>query len=198
MDKHVCGHTSLSDFKILLQRNNLWNDTVEYCIQDLVPDCKSCHAFELLEPSRKVSISSLSNELNEVVCVDHFYLDELCVVHFMYMSTRFSTALMAEHRSINTAIRAFEETWITHLWYPSKIRGNIVFCEVEFKLYMDNRDIKFYLVPSGRHSRNAIESKHAVIINILIRLLQDGSTDKQNSAIKAVAISNELYGSSVM
>lgn len=176
----------------------MWNEMIEHYIQNLVRDCKSCRASELPPPSRKVSISSLSNELNEVVCVDHFYLDELCLIHFMDMSTRFSTACIVENKSMPVAIRSFEESWVTHFWYPAKIRGDKALREGDFKIFMNNRDIEFNLVPKGRHSRNAIESKHAAIRNIFIRLQNDGSLDKETTAIKAVAISNDLYGSSVL
>lgn len=99
---------------------------------------------------------------------------------------------------MNTAIMAFEETWITHFWYPKQVRGDKAFNEGEFKIYMDNKDIKFDLIPPGRHRRSAIESKHALIRNIFIRLQKEGSLNNQTSAAKAVAISTDLYGSSIM
>lgn len=53
----------------------MWNESVEHYVQKVVQDGKACHKLELPAPLRKVSISSLSKELNEIVCVDHFYLD---------------------------------------------------------------------------------------------------------------------------
>ena len=196
--RHVCGHASYSDFKMLFERNNMWNESVKHYIENIMNECTACRKSYIPPPSRKVSISSLSKELNEIICVDHFYLDELCLIHFMDIASRFSTVSIASDKSMITAITAFEQNWITHFWYPNIIRGDKAFMEGEFKKYMDSRDIKFDLVPPGRHSRNAIESKHRAIRSIYLRLKEDKSLSIEACAVKAVSISNDLYGSSIM
>lgn len=105
--RNVCGDVSYSDFKMLLKRKNIQNDIVDHYIKEKIRNCKSCHASELPPPSRKVSISLLSTELKEVVCVDHLSLDDLCLVHFMDLSTSFSTTCIVENKSIETAMRTF-------------------------------------------------------------------------------------------
>lgn len=70
---HVCGHATYSDIKTLLQRNNIWSDQAESQLQTMVATCTNCRAMSKPQPSRKVSLSSLSREFNEVTCIDHFF-----------------------------------------------------------------------------------------------------------------------------
>lgn len=123
--------------------------------------------------------------------MDHFHLDELCIIHFMDMSSRFSTAAIVKDKSMESTIVGFEKNWYTHFLYPKVIRGDKAFSEGKLKTYMELRDIKFDLVPQGRHSRSAMESKHATIRSIFIRLKVDELLSKETSAMKAVSISNE-------
>lgn len=62
--KHVCGHASFSDFKMLMERNNIWNYSVEDYVCQLINNCRSCKKSALPSPYRKVSISIHSKELN--------------------------------------------------------------------------------------------------------------------------------------
>lgn len=131
------------------------------------------------------------------MCANHFYLEELCLVHFMDVATRFSTTSIVSDKSMSTAIIAFEKTCVTHYWHPNKIRCDKAFSEGDFKSYIDERDIRFERVPAGRHSRNTIEAKHVVVRHIFIRLTQDENNSWGTAAIKSVAISKEFYGNSI-
>ena len=62
--KQVCGHTNLTDMRLILQCNGLWNDIVCDYASQLIESCVSCRATASPQPSRKVSISSLSREFN--------------------------------------------------------------------------------------------------------------------------------------
>lgn len=195
--KHVCGHASFSDFKMLLERNNIWNAAVEEYICQLINNCRSCKKSALPSPSRKVSISMMSKEFTEIVCVDHFYLNDICLIHFMELTSRFSSASVVHSKDMESVIKAFEENWVNHFWYPENIKGDKAFEEGAFSNYIKERDISFQLVPTGRHSRNPIESKHGSIRNIFVRLI-DAYMQPEIAAVKAVGISNELYGNTVM
>lgn len=130
--------------------------------------------------------------------VDYFYLDKLCLIHFMDMSSRLSTAAVVNDKSTVTAIMEFEQNLNTHFWDPKIIRCDKALSEGAFKSYTKSRDIKFDLVAQGSDCRNAIESKNGTIRNIFIGLKNDRCLSKEYSAVKAVSISNALYGSSVM
>ena len=78
--KHVCGHASLSDIQILLERNNMWNSEVR----------KYLSRSKTYEPkqTRKVSVSSLNRYFNDLVCIDHFHLGDQRICHIISASKR--------------------------------------------------------------------------------------------------------------
>lgn len=51
------------------------------------------------------------------------------------------------------------------------------------------------MVPPGRHYKNAIESKHSIIRSIYLRILDNcNNINPSIAALRAVAVSNDLYG----
>ena len=166
--KHVCGHANFTDFQSLLKRNELWNEAVASYVHKLVEECTACRATALPHPNRKVSISSMSKHFNEVVCVDHFYLGEIRLMHCMDLVSRFSTVQVVDSANLDDAVSAFEACWVNQFWYPESIHGDKAFATGDFKNYMDKVGIAFRPVPPGRHSKNAIESKHNVIRSIYL------------------------------
>ena len=71
--KHVCGHASYADIKTLLERNNLWNEQSQLYVSYLIEECNSCKAVSPPHPNRRVSLSSLNRDFNDIVCLDHFF-----------------------------------------------------------------------------------------------------------------------------
>ena len=57
LDKHICGHASLSDIQILLQRNNLWSTEIEKYLNRVVTSCTNCTKTYKPKQARKVSLS---------------------------------------------------------------------------------------------------------------------------------------------
>ncbi len=198
--KHVCGHATYTDFQLLLERNNLWNETVASYVAQTIQNCSSCKSSALPQPNRKVSISTLSKQFNEIVCIDHFFLDEICLVHCMDLVSRFSAVQAVESTNLADAVVAFEACWVSQFWYPESLHGDKAFQIGEFKLYAESLDIPIRPVPPRRHSKNSIESKHNVIRSIYIRL-KEAAKDNHNAklaAYKAVSISNDLYGNDTL
>ena len=81
--KHICGHAPYSNIKLLLIRNNFWNDSAERYLNDAVEQCTGYRRTSLPKSKRKVSISSKSRPFNKVVRVDHFFFQELWLLHAM-------------------------------------------------------------------------------------------------------------------
>lgn len=107
---HVCGHASLTDLKLLLQLNNIWNDSVADYLSTVLEKCPHCHAASLPLPARKVSLSSLSRTFNDVVCVDHLFLDDNRVFHIMDATTRYSAGSCVSTANMSDAIILFESS----------------------------------------------------------------------------------------
>ena len=76
--KHVCGHASFTDYKILLGHRN---NSVSSYLSKVVNDCTACRSTAVPKPNCEVSISSLSKEFNESLCIDHLYLDGIRLTH---------------------------------------------------------------------------------------------------------------------
>lgn len=83
VQKHACGHASLTDVNILLERIGMLNETVERYFQKSLESFDSCKATVPRHPSRKVSISSLSMNLNYIVFFDHWFLEKVRLFHAM-------------------------------------------------------------------------------------------------------------------
>lgn len=58
---------------------------------EMIRNCTACKASALSQSNINVSISSLSNKFNEIVCIDHSNLEDVCLMHFMALLSRFST-----------------------------------------------------------------------------------------------------------
>ena len=198
--KHVCGHASFTDYKLLLERNGLWNDAISSYLGETVNNCTACRSTAVPQPNRKVSISSLSKEFNEVVCIDHLYLDEIRLTHCMDVVSRYSAAHVVSTATLKDAIVAFEACWVSQFWHPDSIRADTAFMLGDFKKYTEQLGIPLLPVPPGRHSKNAIESKHNIIRSIFIRLKEAAGADfdPKLAAYKSISISNDLYGNETM
>ena len=197
--KHVCGHATLTDIRILLERNDMWNAAVEEYVSQLLQRCRSCRATAPPQPSRKVSISSLSKSLNEVVCVDHFYLENFRLFHAMDLTTRFSAAYVVSTASMDDSVMAFEACWLSQFWIPESVRADKSFLCGSFESFCDSRDIKISPVPPHRHSKNAIESKHGIIRSVFLKMKHaPPDVSHELLAMRAVSVSNDLYGNDLM
>lgn len=69
---HVCGHAVFTYKKLLLERNDFWNDTVASYVSELLQDFTAFRATAEPQPHLKVSISYLRKVFNEIVFIDHF------------------------------------------------------------------------------------------------------------------------------
>lgn len=197
--RHVCGHANYTDMRLLLERNNMWSDVVSDYVGNIIESCTACRSTAPPQPSRKVSISSLSRNFNDVVCLDHFFLESLCILHCMDMATRYSSASIVSSTSLENVIMGFESSWLSQFWLPDAIQADSAFAGSIFKNYLASRGIRLRLVPPRRHSRNPLESKHGIIRSIFLKLCAaEPNTSFDPHAIRSVSISNDLYGNDVM
>ena len=115
VQKHVCGLANYTDFQILLESNDLWNDAVASYISQLIESCTACRFTASPQPNRKVSITSLSTQFNEVLCIDHFYLDAIHLMYFKDLTTRYSAVFDVDTTKMEDAVIAFEALWY-YVW----------------------------------------------------------------------------------
>lgn len=104
-------------------------------------------------------------------------------------------ATVVDLTALSKAVQAFETTWIPIFWYTKEVIRESAFVYGEFRVYLNTLRITFDLVPSGRHRKNTIESKHSVIPSIYLRpMTANNNKDHILNAMKALNISNEISG----
>jgi len=200
--RHVCGHSNFTDIKVLLERNGLWDAHVQKYLSGILESCEKCKTTALPKSSRKATLSSLSREFNKVVCVDHLFLDEYCVFHLMDSTTRFSVGAVVNSSNMLDAIEVFESSWLSQFWEPEVVAFDQAFNSDIFLKFLGKYGIEARPLPSRRHNKNVLESKHRIIRDVYIRLKADAEGDPTLSGRtlvqQALRISNDLYGNDVM
>lgn len=101
---YVCRKAKLTDIRLLLKRNNLWNDAVETYVCRLVFRCVACRSTAPPQPSRNLSIWSLSKNFNDIVCNDRYYLESVPLTHCMDATIRYSAVSIASRASMDDAV----------------------------------------------------------------------------------------------
>lgn len=149
MHKHVCGYANCTDYTLLLERNDLCNEAAAAYVAQSIENCTACRTTVAPQPSKKVSISSLNKHFNEIVCIDHFYLDEMRLMHCMALASRYSLAV--GYASTKDAFHAFEGTRASQFWYPDAVQIDKAFQVSCFKTHMDRLGIAIRPVPPGTH-----------------------------------------------
>ena len=106
--KHACGHSTYLDIKVLLERNLLWNGQVDKYLQSVLENCTACVTTAKPKGARKVSLSAMTRSFNEVVCVDHMFLDQYSVMHIMDAASRYSVGAVVEDTSMQKVVLVFD------------------------------------------------------------------------------------------
>ena len=119
--KHVCGHSCYSDMKTLLQRNDIWDESIQKYLQQTLERCPACKKTSEAQPERKVSLGTISRSFNEVLCVDHLFLNNICVFHAMDTATRYSVGCAVPNTGMIPAISSLDSHWITPFWSPQTV-----------------------------------------------------------------------------
>jgi len=202
--RHVCGHASFSDMKTLLKRNDLWNHEIKKYLIDKIEVCTNCAHTSEPRKMRKVSLSALNRSFNELVCVDHLHLNHMRVFHIMDATTRYSVGAVVPDTSMKNAMLLFESLWISAFWEPKAVQFDQAFDNSIFKTYLEKHNIEARPIPARRHNKNVLESKHKVIRDVFLRLVENyGDDTKENEfpsliVQEALRICNDLYGNDVM
>lgn len=148
--------------RMLLSRNGQWNGIVRKFLANFIAECCDCKAA-LSPPDRRVSLSSLDLVLNDIVCVDHFRLENVTLLHVMDMATRFSAAHFVTSTAINSAIYPFKHVWISQPWPPDAVHVDRAFHNEKLKISVVRYNTQIRLVATRRHRKDMIEPWHGVI-----------------------------------
>lgn len=196
--RHVCGHSNYHDMKLLLERNMIWNAEVKKYLSQVLDTCPDCLTTSQAQSTRNVSLSSLSRNFNDVVCVDHYHLDGNRIFHIMDSVARYFVGDVVQEMNMSTAIPLFQSLWVSAFWEPKVVFYDSAFDNSEFTMYLESHDIECRPLPPRRHNKNLIASKHRVIRDVFIRLKgssNDTTINRERLLVQqAMRISNDLYG----
>ena len=196
--KHVCGHSTYSDIKTLLERNKLWNEEVQNYLTHILEACTACSTTSKPKPTRKVSLSALTRDFNNVVCIDHFHLGDSRVLHIMDSVSRYSVGEVVDNTSMIQAIPLFESLCITPFRVPEDVLFDPAFDNTDFKDCLTSHGINARPIPPRRHNKNVLESKHKIFRDVYLRLKAENEpATKEHDRLlvqQAIRITNDLYG----
>jgi len=205
--KHVCGHSSFTDMKVLLERNDLWDDSAHEYLSNVMQRCQKCRKTAPPKEERKVSLSTITRAFNSVVCVDHVFLGDTAVFHIMDSSSRYSAGMVVPNTSMSHAVSALETVWINPFWTPEAVVYDRAFKNSEFEEYLQQIGASGRPIPARRHNKNVLESKHKILRNIYLRLKDQVDVDSASKIStcsdcvlvqRTFRVSNDLYGSDTM
>lgn len=188
--KHKYGHSTYSDIRKILQCNKIWSVDMQRYLGENKRRFTTCVASYTLLISRMVAMSSSNRKLNDVVTINHFYLNQMRPFHCMaVLICIFGTICYCFSATV-----AFETTYIAQCWPPFAVQGDQSFEKRKFLDYLDPQGTIFHPVPSRNNQKNNVEPKNGAIISIFIRLTHASpGSSKAILAFRAVRISNYLY-----
>lgn len=197
--KHVCVHATFSDMHTLLLRNRLWTNEVQHYLSHVGSKYSTCKASATPPPNRRVSLAILNRQLNDVVCVDHFHLDDHILFHTMDTVMQFSAAHIVESTGLSKAVISFESCWFAQFWPPTAVHANAAFYKGEVLDMLKECDIFLRPMLPNRHQKNMLEPRHGPIRSIYLRLRHASpNASTRVLALRDVRISKYLYGSDVI
>lgn len=139
----MCGHLTLGDLRTLLQWNRLLKHDVQNNLSITVEQCTGCTAGAPPALKRYVYIASIGRQFNEIVCVDHYWLDEVCPFHEMHHFFRYSAVQPVVTTSLVEAVVPFANFWLPQFWQPHTVRGDLAFRFDKSKLLLTQYNIHF-------------------------------------------------------
>lgn len=151
---HIYGRAEFSDYQIRLECNGLWFDSVHEYLKEIIAKCPACRATSNPQPSRKVAISTLWKDFNEILSIDHFYLDDMCLLHCVDTVTCYFTVHLVESAKMRDAVTGIEASWFTQFWCLQEIQGNLAFDAGKFKTLLHFQNA----VPTRSSSKACDES----------------------------------------
>ena len=173
----------------------MWSPEAEKYLSRFISSCTDCAKTHEPKQTRKVSLSSINQSFNKVVCIDHFHLGILCICHIMDATTRYSAGAVLNDTGMDAAIGFLDSHWISPFWVPESIKFDQAFANKVFNDFLSLHDINPRPIPARRHNKNVIESKHKIIRDILLRIAANNEAISDIiGAQQAIRISNDLYG----
>lgn len=92
----------------LILRNNLWSPSVHSYQTEIVSGRGNCRSSLSPTADHQLSPSILDRSFNEMVCIDHLYLNDVNLLHVMDTATNFFIARVFGSTSLADTVVAFQ------------------------------------------------------------------------------------------
>lgn len=152
---HICGHHHMVTWRSCFNGTNFgrmkFNDTWV-----LYSNVVLAASQPLLQHQTGKSQSVQITESNDVVFIDHFWLENICLFHAMDSFQRISKLQHVPSKSLSDGNVAFENLSVDQFWPPSAVHGDLAVMCVEFISFLSQYNISFRSVPPRRPDKNKI------------------------------------------
>lgn len=142
--------------RTLHQRMNMRLDDAQTYLSRVVPRCNLFVTASVPHPLRKVVLLVLNRSFNDVVMVNHFYIDQVRIFHAMKSYSRFSAARTAPDATLNAAPLSFESVWDSLFCPLETVHSDQAFSDGDIQKYLKSHGISFRPVPSRFHRKNTL------------------------------------------
>ena len=100
---------------------------------------------------------------------------------------------------MDESVYGFQACWLSHFLDPVSIQGDRNFAKGSFSENPKGLDVHFRIAFSSRHRKKSLENKRGMIRDTFLKLqTASRDTDTNLLAVRAVAISNDLYVNDVL
>lgn len=110
-------------------------------------------------------MSLLSRNLNDIICLDHFYIRKICILHCMDMAVAIehNAAKFMSSTSLEQTLVSFESSWLSQFWLSDAIHVDSALAGENLKNDLGSRCVQLrIIVPPMLHGRNSLKSKHGI------------------------------------
>lgn len=158
--------------------------------------CRVCCDVVKLQMSGELSLSSLSHDFNQSVCMDHAFLDFAQIFRVMDATIHFYCIVLVDDFLLTGSAPSLETWWLQNFWLHVRLYGEHAFSKPKFSNFVHQLIIWFRPVPPHRNAKKVLESKHRITRSILVLLLEHTlSADQKLLSLWAITESNYLCGS---
>lgn len=201
---HRYSHAPPRDMIEMLTRTGCPREQAEVISRKIAESCLICSQTGLPLPTRKVSLTHVSEAFNSEIQADYMFVyirkDKFCVLHVVDAGTGYSEAKIVEKRSIEIMVTTLETIWVHRHGAPQSFSADSEFTKHAMKLFLKCHNIKLNERPVRRHNKTGIiERKNRTIKTILERLEKDMSFSSHELILsRATFLSNMFSGSTIL
>ena len=186
------SHAGASEMEQHLRRAHMWSPDLKESLCQLVSRCV-CADAKAPRPHPVVSMTDTVGAKQEVVSIDHIYLEGAPFLHVMDKKIKYSAIGFVQNRSMSEQISVFKRIWVYHNSLPKRIYADAEFDAVEFRNYCTGEKIELCIIATEAHGQQGAIENGNKIIRTLFNKIRSASPNDSVELIAAQA----CYGKNI-